>query len=104
MFESLKRVVVESYIGAVALGSMLSSCIYSFVGIFADPVGNWLSQKEVVRFSPNSIGSAGISFQYSLPSLIRSLVTFAIWYVLVRWLYFTPPRQATRETASDQRP
>ncbi len=95
MLDRLKRAIVESYIGAVALGSMLASCIYSFVGVFADPVGNWLGQKEALRYSQNSIGPAEISFQYSLPSLIRSALIFAIWYALVRWLYFTPPKKAT---------
>jgi hypothetical protein len=101
MLKRLKQALVESYIGAVALGTMLAQGIYSFVGIFADPVGNWLSEKEVVRFSPNSVGPTGISFQYSLPSLIRSLLTLVIWYVLVRWLYF-PANQAARQTPTDQ--
>jgi hypothetical protein len=102
MLNRLKQAVVGSYIGAIALGWLLAQGIYVFVGIFAAPVGNWLSQKEAVKFGMSSAAPTGISLQDSLPYLIRSILIFAIWYALVRWLYFTPPNKATRGSVSDQ--
>jgi hypothetical protein len=44
MFNRLKRAVVESYVGAIALGYLFAQGMFRFVNIFASPVG--------VRFSP----------------------------------------------------
>lgn len=45
MFERLKRALVESYVGAVALGYPFAQAIMHFVNIFASPVSAWAARK-----------------------------------------------------------
>jgi hypothetical protein len=40
---------------------------------------------------------AGFSLKDALPDLSRFVVLFLVWYLLVRWLYFTPPKTDASE-------
>jgi len=39
----LKQALIESYVGAIALGYLFAQGILHFVTIFASPVAGWLS-------------------------------------------------------------
>lgn len=88
MLKSLKRAVTESYIGAIALGWLLAQDILHFVGIFATPVGEWVSQRVYPGLRSQTGGPHGISFELGLPEVVRFVLILVIWYVLLRWLYF----------------
>jgi hypothetical protein len=95
MFERLRQVAVESFVGAIALGYLLAQVIMHFVGIFASPVQAWVTQRELHLLTPGGTAAAptGLSFQNAAPELIRFLLLAAVWYVLMRWLYFRPLRK-----------
>jgi predicted Kef-type K+ transport protein len=87
MFERLKRALVESFVGAVALGYLFAQAILHFVNIFASPVVGWVTRNEYREMIP---ASAGFSLRDTLPELIRFFLLLLVGYVLLRWLYFNP--------------
>ena len=97
MFERLKRTLVESYVGAIALGYLLAQVILHFVNFFSSPVTAWLTawavRVEYWRLKPPSPASAVWSLQDASPELIRFLLLLLVWYVLLRWLYFKPVKE-----------
>lgn len=83
MFERLKRTLVESYVGAIALGHLLAQVILHFVEIFASPVAVWVSRNYYQSFIPRTTPSAGSSLLDALPELERFLVLLLAWYLLL---------------------
>lgn len=90
MLKTLKRAIVESYVGAIALGYVLAQAILHFVAIFTDPVAFSLQRRELRDLGSHAVSTQGISFQDALPELIRFVLLLLLWYVLLRWLYFKP--------------
>jgi hypothetical protein len=99
MFERLKRALVESFVGAIALGYLLAQCILHFVNTFASPIAGWVSRNDYRAIIPGGAALAGFSLKDALPDLSRFVVLFLVWYLLVRWLYFTPPKTNASEPA-----
>ncbi|HEV2489831.1 MAG TPA: hypothetical protein VGT03_08485 [Candidatus Acidoferrales bacterium] len=95
MFERLKRTLVESYVGAIALGYLLAQVILHFVEIFAYPVAVWVSRNYYQSIIQRTTPSAGLSFQDALPELERFVVLLLVWYLLLRWLYLKPLKKET---------
>ena len=103
MLKRLKRALVESYIGAIALGWLLAQDITQFVGAFARPVEEWISQREYPGLRAQTGGSPGLSFGFAVPDLIRFALILAIWYALVRWLYFdSSNKQVSKPPSREQ--
>ncbi|HKI13103.1 MAG TPA: hypothetical protein VKA02_13375 [Candidatus Acidoferrum sp.] len=99
MFERLKRALVESFVGAIALGYLLAQCILHFVNIFASPVAGWVARNEYRQIMSGDVAFAAFSFRDALPDLAKFLFLLFVWYLLVRWLYFTPLKKETSEPA-----
>lgn len=99
MFEPLKRTLVESYVGAIALGYMLAQGILHFVNIFVSPVALWILRKDFLAFMPGGTISVTTSLRAAIPELVTILVLLPIWYVLLRWLYFQPLKKVMPEQA-----
>jgi hypothetical protein len=102
MFERLKRVLVESFVGAIALGYLLAQCIQQFVNIFASPVVGWVRRNEyrdVMQVISPGKALPGFSLRESLPYLAEFLFLALVWYYLLRWLYFTPLKKVTSPPA-----
>jgi hypothetical protein len=102
MLNRLRKVLVESFVGAIALGWMLAGIVTHFVSIFATPVANWIGRSEyrdVLR--TGNYPTAGFSLQDALPEVIRFIVLLIVWYVLVRWLYFQPIAPAVSDAAQN---
>jgi ABC-type sulfate transport system permease component len=95
MFDRLKRTLVESFVGAIALGYLFAQAALNFVNVFSAPVAGWARRREF----PGATAAAGLSLHAALPQLVSFVVLLLIWYVLLRWLYFTPPKRATSEPA-----
>jgi hypothetical protein len=93
----MKQALVESYVGAIALGYLLAQVILHFVNIFASPVGGWISRKQYGGLVPGNPALPGFSLQDALPELIRFFVLLLVWSVLLRWLYFRPRTNETSE-------
>ncbi|MGH9638792.1 MAG: hypothetical protein ACRD4R_09910 [Candidatus Acidiferrales bacterium] len=97
MFRRLKRALVESYIGAIALGILLADVILNFVAIFVAPMESWTSQKTLrsIMLSSSalhSMASQALPLRDSLPPLGRFVLLLAIWCLLFFWLYAKPPK------------
>jgi hypothetical protein len=45
MLNRLKRVLVKSFIGAIALGYLFAEAVLYFVNIFTAPISEWITQK-----------------------------------------------------------
>ena len=83
----LKRASVESFVGAVALGYLLAEGIMSLVSIFTAPLSSWIARKD---YGSVSHISSEFSFSYAWPQAARAIGLLVLFYILLRWLYFTP--------------
>lgn len=94
MLEKLKRALVESFVGTIALGYLLAQAVLHFVSIFASPVVGWVTRIEYREMIP---ASTSLSFLDALPEVIRFFFLLLIWIVLLRWLYFNPYKKEKSE-------
>jgi len=101
MLERLKRALVESYVGAIALGYIFAQSVQHFAWVFAAPVAGYVSRKQYRGLVDRPIAVA-FSFQDALPELARSAALLVVGYVLLRWLYFKPLAEEARDTAQEQ--
>src|ERR1700680_5055859 len=76
MFERLRQGVVESYVGAIALGRQSAQSPVHFANTFTASV-----RPDLTTLPP------GFSLQAAVPELIRSVSLPLVWYILPRWLY-----------------
>ena len=90
MLERCKQAIVESYIGAVALGLLLAQTVEHFVGVFAAPIATWVSQKNYRAMTQKPTGPLGLPFEAALPEAVRTILLLLLVYCLIRWLYFKP--------------
>jgi hypothetical protein len=93
MFKRLKQAMVESFVGAIALGYLLAQAILHFVNIFSSPVGSWITRREYRGMFTGTTALPGFSLQDALPELIRFVVLIMVWYALLRWLYVKPMQE-----------
>lgn len=103
MLKRMKQVLVESYIGAIALGYLLAQVILQFVAVFSAPVASWAQQRTVLLWT-SQISRSGpppsLQFQEGLPRLVDFLLLLLFWYILLRWLYLEKPAKQTSAPAS----
>jgi hypothetical protein len=104
MFERLKQTLVESFIGAIALGWLLAQGILHFAYIFVTPLVGWLMRKEYRGLSDRAAALPGFSLQDALPELLKSFLLLLVWYILLRWLYFKPFKKEMPEPTSNPEP
>jgi hypothetical protein len=97
MFDRLKQALVESFVGAIALGYLLAQGILHFVNIFASPVAGWISRKQYGGLAPGTTSLPGFSLQDALPELVRFVLLLLVWFVLLRWLYIRPLKEERSE-------
>ena len=97
MFDRLKQALVESYVGAIALGYLFAQSVLHFVNIFASPIAGWASRKQYGEFVPHTTAPEGFPLQDALPELVRFFLLLLVWYILLRWLYFKPINKQTSE-------
>lgn len=86
MFSRIKRALVESYIGAIALGYLLAQAFLHFAGIFSAPIASLIMRREYSSLMQRN----GSPMQDALPELARFVVLLLLWYILLHWLYLKP--------------
>ena len=96
MLERLRKVLVETFVGAIALGWVFSQGILHFAYIFSAPVAGWLARREYHGML-NRV-TTEFSLQEALPELVKSISLLLIGYLLLRWLYYKPFEPETRES------
>lgn len=94
MLERWKKTLVETYIGAIALGYLLAQAILQFANAFVSPLQLWAARNELVRVAPDNYRSNGTLLSlYALSHLADFLLLLLVWYLLFRWLYLKPSRK-----------
>ena len=99
MLDRLKRALVETYVGAIALGYLFAQAILHFVNTFASPVAGWISRKQYGGLVEHTTALPGFSLQDALPELVRFSLLLLVWYALLRWLYVKPLAKGISEPA-----
>jgi len=102
MFDRLKRVLVESFVGAIGLGYLLAQIALYFMSMFTAPVSGWAEKRLVRGIVGGTTANLGFPLEASLTPGLAFLLLSLIWYVLLRWLYFTPPKERTPEAGSEE--
>lgn len=102
MLERLKKALVNSFVGAIALGWLFAQGILHFANVFSAPITAWLMRREVRGLMDSPAAQTGFSLQDALPDLVRSLALMLVGYFLLRWLYFKPLEQQTAEPPAEQ--
>ncbi len=100
MFERLKEALVESFVGAVALGWLFAQGLLHFAYVFTAPFAGWISRQEYFAFAAVKT-SPGFLLRDSLLELGRSSALLLLGYVLLRWLYFKPTGNVTPEAGTN---
>jgi hypothetical protein len=88
MIERFRRTVVDSYVGAIALGYVLAQAILHLAGTASAPFEDWAFRRV----------AAGSRLHYpshwllltSLSELTASFLLGLLWYLVFRWLYLRP--------------
>jgi hypothetical protein len=100
MLDRLKRTLVESYVGAIAMGWLLATAVLDFVSIFTTPIQVWVSGNEYRALSHNG-GPVGFQLHDALPAAVKTFLVLLFWYLLFRWLYLKPARIGSSDPASN---
>ncbi|HET7750817.1 MAG TPA: hypothetical protein VFK81_15625 [Terriglobales bacterium] len=96
----LKKALVESFVGAIAVGWVFAQGVLHFAYIFSVPIVSWVTRREYNGIINRPI-SPGFSIQDALPELVRSVSLLVLAYILLRWLYFKPLEEETADPVSE---
>jgi hypothetical protein len=102
MVDRLKRVLVESFIGAIALGYVLAEIVQYFVSVFTSPVSAWATRNLYRGLVPGTTAFSGSPLRAAASPAIAFVLLLLVWYLLLRWLYFTPLKEEESEPNPEQ--
>ena len=102
MFERLKKVLVNSFVGAIALGWLFSQGILHFTYVFSAPVAGWVTRRAYHGIAGGAAISTRFELQDALPEFVRSFSLLLVGYLLLRWLYYKPLAPETTEPHSEE--
>jgi hypothetical protein len=88
MLHRLKTALVDSYVGAVALGYLLGEGVEEISTVFIAPFSEWVQLKELHRILPQGAPDPGFGPLASLPHLAHGIFYVLIALALLRWLYY----------------
>ena len=96
----LKSVLVDSFVGAIALGWIFAYGIMHFAYVFVAPVSAWV-QRQQLRDMPGAPLRTGFTLWDSVPEFASSIALLLAGYALLRWLYYKPVEpEAVSESSS----
>ena len=102
MLKRLKAVLVNSFVGAIAIGWVFAQGVLHFAYVFSAPVAAWLTRREYQGIADRAVMPTAFSLQDALPELARSLSLLLVAYLLLRWLYFKPIESQMTKPSSEQ--
>ncbi len=97
MPERLRSVLVDSYVGAIALGLLFAPGISAFANAVAAPVREWLQLRGNTSIAGPFSTPLGFWLLSILPELLTSVLLLLIAYALLRWLYYPAAEQQDQE-------
>ena len=101
MLEQVKSALVDSFVGAIAVGLLLFSGISQMLGAVINPITVWLLQRQYPENYPAGLPRPMPTLGSMLPELIRAALLLLIAYALLRWLYFPAPEKQDQDAASE---
>ncbi|HEX5233921.1 MAG TPA: hypothetical protein VFW25_01180 [Silvibacterium sp.] len=101
MLDRMKPALVESYVGAIGLGYLLAETILHFVSIFSSPVAGWFARYEYLKPLSGMRPPSPSPLEFAVPQVVEFVLLSVLWYILLRWLYFSPVKRETAELAPD---
>jgi len=101
MLEQLKTALVDSFVGAIALGWLLAMGITRFVGTFVEPVSIWMTRRQNWQIYSGTTLSPAFPFQLVFSQLLTAAAYLLIGYGLLRWLYYPPAEKQDQEEDSE---
>jgi hypothetical protein len=102
MVDRLKRVLVESFIGAIALGYLLAEAVLYFVSVFSSPVAVFAARDLYRGIVPGSTAFSGSPLRAAVSPAVAFVLLLSVWYLLLRWLYLTPLSGGKSEPTAEQ--
>ena len=100
MVDRLKHVLVESFIGAIALGYILAEVVLYFVSVFTSPLSTWAAQNLYRAIAPGTAASSSSYLRTAASPAVGFVLLLLVWYLLLRWLYFTPLKKKESDRAT----
>jgi hypothetical protein len=101
MLHRLKTALVDSYVGAVALGYLLGEGVEEVSTSFIAPFSEWVQRKLLHNLLPQGVPDPGFSLLFSLPHLARGIFYVLVALALLRWLYYPAKVQADARPDSE---
>jgi hypothetical protein len=88
MLNRLKRALVDSYVGAIALGYLLGEGVEQLAMVVTAPFSEWIGLREMHWISPQNYLEPSFRFQPSIGPLVHGVFFVLLGLVLLRWLYY----------------
>ena len=104
MLKRLRKVLIESFVGAIALGYVFAQTILHFAWVLAAPVTGYFTRREYPGIIEHAAAPRGFSLQDAVPPLARACALLILGYVLLRWLYFKPLGEEAPRAVKEQTP
>jgi fructose-specific phosphotransferase system IIC component len=105
MRERIKSALVDSFVGAIAVGWLFAEGVARFVTSFTTPLTEWIIEQmryqQMPRFSRPIAFRPQFPFQIMIPQLIAGALLILIAYLLLRWLYFEPSEKQNSEQTQE---
>jgi hypothetical protein len=87
MLERMKKSLVDSFVGAIALGWVFAQAVVHFAYSLAAPISSWLSRNQYRDMFHRTDLPTGFRLTDAVPELMKSLALLLLGYLLLRWLY-----------------
>jgi hypothetical protein len=100
MLHRLKRALVDSYVGAIALGFLLGEGMEQLAMVLTAPLAEWVGLREMHWISPRTYPEPGFRMQPSIGPLVHGVFFVLLGLALLRWLYYPAKANAVSEPVS----
>lgn len=103
MLERLKTALVDSFVGAIAIGLLFAEGIQRVAYTFSEPMTRWLmerTQQQSGRLSGSFLPQPKFPIEIAIPYLFAALFLLAVAFVMLRWLYFPAAKEQDQTEAT----
>jgi hypothetical protein len=94
MVSRIKTALVESFVGAIALGWIFAQAAMHFAYIFIAPFTGWIQRQQYREYSTSMSVTRPLSLWDSGPEFARFAALTVVGLLLLRWLYGSPKGSA----------
>ena len=95
MFRRIKTALVDSFVGAIAVGYLLAQALENIGYAFAAPFTRLMDEKALQLTSNSRAGHPSLSLAAGLPQLLSGCIYLFTAWVLLRWLYYNARKNQT---------